>query len=797
MKNTLKIRGVFAFVLVFIMIFTGGINLYGTCYAVTQTMEETSSETDTNLTLSKDANPMGINEWEITLTAKGRVTQSKTSDIVLLLDRSDSMNGDKLKKAKKAAIQFIDQLLDENGKTRISVLTFNKGTEGISGFTNRAGSADLKTAINKISHYNGSGTNIQNAIHVAREILRDQSKAEIKTIVIVGDGEPTYSHKITSLSGITYTCPSEEHQEPVWNYNQFVYKFDYDLLAGNGRFYEVDDNQKRTVNVPCQNDPKVSHTLKYPANNGLPTIYEAELAKKEGTGIFAVGIGMNDNGEFVLRSCQNRGYVKQNIDDNTFDFSSIADKIGAQACGAEVTDPINGKFQLMVDGSFDFAEEGSEGAANADVIVSQGTSVLYDASSATLSWSIGRLNPEVPATLKYKVKAKPGVIFQDDKTYPTNGRTYLSYLLDGNTVTRDFEVPMVQLTGGAITTAAIEVNSSNQPIDAAGKVVGDYKNAKKIENPVRIPQADSYFVYGDILVSKGGITGYDYKGYVREPDGGKGIESQLTVTLSPQNNTPVVYFLYQKGTGVVPVTPGGGNNSNKGSSGGGSISITTETPQLEKKDHFAYAVGYPDGTVRPLGSITREEVAVIFYRLMMEESRRNYESESCNFSDVPASRWSRKEISTLVNAGILKGYPDGSFRPSNPITRAEFAVISSKFDKLDQTDVNRFTDINDHWAKAYINSSALKGWINGYADASFRPDRAIIRCEAMKLINEVLDRRVDLAGIHSDAKVWPDNTSEKWYYEIVMEATNSHDYERKEKAKSIEKWTKIKANPVW
>lgn len=231
---------------------------------------------------------------------------------------------------------------------------------------------------------------------------------------------------------------------------------------------------------------------------------------------------------------------------------------------------------------------------------------------------------------------------------------------------------------------------------------------------------------------------------------------------------------------------------------GTSFAATSIPPlSLNKTDHFAYIIGYPNGEVRPLGKITREEVTVIFYRLMSEECRKAYASTTQPFTDVSGQRWSNDEIATLYRAKIIQGNSDGSFMPDKPITRAEFATIAAKFDNLEDTDENKFPDIENHWAKDYINSSAEKGWINGYGDGTFRPDHIIIRCEAMKLINEVLDRRINIAGLHKDTKQWPDNTEDKWYYEIVLEATNTHDYERADKPKSMETWIRIRDNPVW
>lgn len=221
------------------------------------------------------------------------------------------------------------------------------------------------------------------------------------------------------------------------------------------------------------------------------------------------------------------------------------------------------------------------------------------------------------------------------------------------------------------------------------------------------------------------------------------------------------------------------------------------SPTLDRTDHFAYLIGYPDGTIKPLAKITREEAAAIFYRIMTEENRMEYAVNYQPFTDVGSGRWSNDEIATLCNARIIQGNLDGSFTPDKAITRAEFAALASRFDRLEDSQENRFSDIENHWAKDYINSSAEKGWIKGYGDGTFRPDHVIIRCEAMMLINEMLDRRVNLAGLHEDTRQWPDNTEDKWYYEIVLEATNTHEYERADKPKSIEKWIKIKDNPVW
>lgn len=214
---------------------------------------------------------------------------------------------------------------------------------------------------------------------------------------------------------------------------------------------------------------------------------------------------------------------------------------------------------------------------------------------------------------------------------------------------------------------------------------------------------------------------------------------------------------------------------------------------LEKDEHFAYISGYPDGTIKPTGNITREEVASIFYRLLKDTVREENETETNSFSDVSADRWSNKAVSTLASMGILSGYPDGTFKPTAPITRAEFAVVASKFDKLEDADAS-FSDISGHWALSYIGSASKKGWITGYSDSTFRPNAAILRAEAVSMTNRVLERKVDKSGLLDSAKQWSDNLASAWYYYDIMEASNSHHFNKLE---GLEKWISLANDKIW
>ena len=233
---------------------------------------------------------------------------------------------------------------------------------------------------------------------------------------------------------------------------------------------------------------------------------------------------------------------------------------------------------------------------------------------------------------------------------------------------------------------------------------------------------------------------------------------------------------------------------------GNAIVIPPERPKLNTDDHYAYVVGYPDGTVRPMGNITRAEVATIFFRLLTDDSRTQFWATTNTYSDVKSGDWFNNAVSTLSNAGIISGYPDGTFRPNAPITRAEMAKVIALFAKLDKSE-DRFDDIAGHWAEAYIKLAAGNGWIAGYPDGSFKPQQNITRAETMTMINRVLDRVPSVESHllpYNVMLTFPDCQSGQWYYIAVQEATNSHTYERAVTEKNgDEQWIALRENRDW
>ena len=253
------------------------------------------------------------------------------------------------------------------------------------------------------------------------------------------------------------------------------------------------------------------------------------------------------------------------------------------------------------------------------------------------------------------------------------------------------------------------------------------------------------------------------------------------------------------------------------------VVIEDEGPPLADLDivnHFAYIVGYGDGTVRSQYDITRAELSTIFFRLLTYDSRVDLWSKTNSFTDVDADSWYNNAVSTLANGGILLGYADGTFRPDATITRAELAAIAVRFQYNGDISsfppgLQTFSDIEGHWAENYIKLACELGYVNGYSDGTFRPDAPISRAEVMMLLNNVLNRHVDsyedmLDGMHT----WSDNPRGEWFYFAIQEATNSHYFSRKiDKVEEIEaengditenvvysiyeEWTELRESPDW
>ena len=230
---------------------------------------------------------------------------------------------------------------------------------------------------------------------------------------------------------------------------------------------------------------------------------------------------------------------------------------------------------------------------------------------------------------------------------------------------------------------------------------------------------------------------------------------------------------------------------------------------LNYTDHFAYMVGYPDGTFMPQANITRAEVAAIIYRLMTPESRAKFSSADCMFSDVQAGMWFNESVCTLVKAGIISGYPDGTFKPNQSITRAEFSSMIARMFSVSYVGNNSFEDINGHWAQSYMNILSKLGILKGDSNGNANPDANLTRAEAAAMCNRLVGRNSTNSSLNSckdPITSWPDVSNGAWFYADVLEATNSHDYTWTLNIKNLvsnefvitEQWTKLRTDaPDW
>lgn len=303
---------------------------------------------------------------------------------------------------------------------------------------------------------------------------------------------------------------------------------------------------------------------------------------------------------------------------------------------------------------------------------------------------------------------------------------------------------------------------------------------------------DLTYTHGqDQSLTKCGFTraGYDFLGWATAADGGVVYHDQQSLSIT-QDTTLYAVWKQQPNQGG----SGGGHHT----SGSGTQEKPDETPPttLNDTDHYAYIVGYEDGTIRPNGHITRAEAATVFFRLLTDKARDANLTDRSPYPDVSAGDWCNKAIATLSRMGILSGYEDGSFRPNATVTRAEFAAMAARFDTEAKPVDTPFTDLTGCWAADEIAKAYGKGWVNGYGDNTFRPNGPITRAEAVTLINRVLRRLPETdKDLLPDERTWPDNPETFWGYLALQEASNSHLYDRK--SDGYETQTKILPPRDW
>lgn len=530
-----------------------------------------------SIKLNKDAAAVEgeTNLWEVTLGIQGKNFET-TSDVVLVIDCSGSMEGDKLANTRKAAKAFGQKLLTEGSTTRIAIVTFiNEATAYNNGhFYGASELAAFETAVDKATYAKG-GTNQQAGIHKAQELL-NTSSAGLKNIVILSDGEATFSHPFVAAA--TYSdcgawtslgCPRDGS---ITNIGAFAP--DYTTVIGSGSSFTLDYNARVTATCPEHGGTTTQKyvynldgtaTTKSGTDNGVATIWEANQAKAAGTTIYSVALQAGTNGENTLKTCATdatKDYYAIASTDNveeklTTAFTSIAGSIAIAARNGVVNDPMGEHVQLSFSGSAPVitTDKAVYDAGNADVYISQGTAT-YDAENCAISWNVGSVREGDNPIMKYKVGIRDGYNPPTGDVLDTNKRTtfsYINYL--GDDTVGDFPIPKVTVGGGAILVHWYQVNSKGEPINELGQVVDGPSFAKQVQ-PAAYFEANgstglSYNT--QYTVAKTDFTGYNYYGRYIINDGSLTVGDAATVTLTAENSNQHVWFAYTQSFNVAHV----------------------------------------------------------------------------------------------------------------------------------------------------------------------------------------------------------------------------------------------------
>lgn len=512
-----------------------------------------------SIKLDKDAAAVEgeTNLWEVTLGIQGKNFET-TSDVVLVIDCSGSMKGDKLTNTRKAAKAFGQKLLTEGSSTRIAIVTFADTAAAYNNghFYDATELSAFEAAVEAATSANG-GTNQQAGLHVAQQLL-NTSAAGLKNIVILSDGEATYSYRISG----TVSCTEEVLVEEGG-------LFSYDR-------YATSNVDWATANISCNYDSRdgdgsdgyfkkssgltILNTTQYYANkyitHGVATIWEANQAKAAGTTIYSVALQAGTNGENTLKACATdatKDYYAIASADNveeklTTAFQTIAGSIAIAARQGVVNDPMGEHVKLSFSGSAPGITTDLDvyTAGNADIYISQGTAT-YDAETRAISWNVGSVRGGDNPIMKYKVGIRDGYNPSTNDVLDTNKRTTFSYInyLGGDTV-GDFPIPRVTVGGGMILVHWYQVNSKGEPINEFGQVVDGPAYAKQVQ-PAAYFEANgstglSYNT--PYTVAATDFAGYKYYEKYIINDGSLTSGDAATVILNAANSNQHVWFAY-------------------------------------------------------------------------------------------------------------------------------------------------------------------------------------------------------------------------------------------------------------
>lgn len=510
-----------------------------------------------SIKLDKDAAAVEseTNLWEVTLGIKGKNFET-TSDVVLVIDCSGSMKGDKLANTRIAAKAFGQKLLTEGSSTRIAIVTFadTAAAHNSGHFYDATELSAFEAAVEAATSANG-GTNQQAGLHVAQQLL-NTSAAGLKNIVILSDGKATYSYRISGTVSCTEEVPVEERLFGGYLYATSNVDWataniscNYDLRDGDG----IDGYFKKSSGLTILN------TTQYYANkyitHGVATIWEANQAKAAGTTIYSVALQAGTNGENTLKACATdatKDYYAIASADNveeklTNAFTSIAGSIAIAARQGVVNDPMGEHVKLSFSGEAPdiTTDKAVYDAGHADIYISQGTAT-YDVENRAISWIVGSVRGGDNPIMKYKVGIRDDYNPSTNEVLNTNGRTTFSYknYLGGDTV-GDFPIPKVHVGGGMILVHWYQVNANGEPINELGQVVDGPAYAKQVQ-PAEYFEVNgsaglSYTTY---TVAKTDFADYNYYGSYIVNDDSLTTGEAATVTLTAADSNQHVWFAY-------------------------------------------------------------------------------------------------------------------------------------------------------------------------------------------------------------------------------------------------------------
>ena len=530
-----------------------------------------------SIKLDKDAAAVegAENLWEVTLGIKGKNFKT-TSDVVLVIDCSGSMEGDKLANTRIAAKAFGQKLLADGSTTRIAIVTFiDKATAHNNGHFYGAGElAAFETAVDRATYANG-GTNQQAGLHVAQQLL-STSTAGLKNIVILSDGEATYSYRF--VASATYSdcdawtslgCPRDGS---ITNIGAFTP--DYTTVIGEGNVFTMNYNAQVTATCSEHGGTTTrdyvynldgTATTKRGTNNGVATIWEANQAKAAGTTIYSVALQAGTDGENTLKTCATdatKDYYAIASTDNveeklTTAFTSIAGSIAIAASNGVVNDPMGEHVQLSFSGSAPVITTDKEvyDAGNADIYISQGSAV-YDAATRSISWTVGSVREGDNPIMMYKVGILEGYSPATGEVLDTNGITtfsYKNYL--GEDTDGEFPIPRVTVGGGMILVHWYQVNSNGEPINELGQTVEGPAYAKQVKPAEYFEDKGSTGLNYNTpyTVAKTDFANYNYYGSYIVNDGSLTVGDAATVTLTAANSNQHVWFAYTQSFNVAHV----------------------------------------------------------------------------------------------------------------------------------------------------------------------------------------------------------------------------------------------------